>query len=289
MEISGWDIAAAFTKAIVYAATLGASGAVFFTVYCRALLRDKERAVIRRLIGVLAVLGTAASGLRILLICGSMGSSVPSMFDASFAGMILSGGEGRATGLRIAGLLFTSFAVSKSPIFRAPAVAGALIASTSFAWIGHVHAVPMSAAPTLILCLHLLCAAFWLGALAPLWVIAGGGNEQQISASAARFGMLALRVVALLLAAGASLLWMLISDASQFWRSDYGYMMAAKLISVALILGLAAWNKLSLTPRLLKRHPGAIKSFRRSVSAEIFLGALILTITAALTTLSGPP
>ena len=289
MEIGGWDIAAAFAKAVTYAATLGASGAVFFTLYCGDLLRDNQRAIIRRLILVLVIAGAAIGGLRILLLSGSMGGNPASMLDASFLGMILGGGEGRATGLRIAGLLFTSFAISSSPTFRAPAVVGAVIAATSFAWIGHVHALSPDIAPVLLVCLHLLCAAFWLGALAPLWVVAAGGDEPQIAAIAARFGKAALRVVAVLLAAGAGLLWMLISDAGQFWRSGYGYMMLAKLSAVALILSLAAWNKLSLTPKLLKRQPGAVTSFRRSVSGEIFFGALILTITAALTTLSGPP
>jgi putative copper resistance protein D len=289
VEIGGWDIAAAFAKAVIYAATLGASGAVFFTVYCGALLRDNQRALIRRLIGVSVVLGAAASVLRILLLCGSMGDNPASMFDASLVGMILGGGEGRATGMRITGLILTSLAISKNPLFRAPAIVGALIASTSFAWTGHVHALSSQIAPTLLLCLHLLCAAFWLGALAPLRLIAAAGNEPQIAAAAARFGALALRVVALLLAAGASLLWMLIGDAAQFWRSGYGCTMAAKLLAVALILSLAAWNKLSLTPKLLKRQTGAVRSFRRSLSAEIFFAALILTVTAALTTLSGPP
>jgi copper resistance protein D len=289
VEIGGWDIAAAFAKAVTYAATLGASGAVFFSVYCGALLREHDRTVIRRVIGILALLGAAISGLRILLLSGSMGGNPASMLDASFIGMILSGGEGRATGLRITGLLFASLAALRNPIFRAPAVVGGVIAATSFAWVGHVHALSPNAAPALILCLHLLCAAFWLGALPPLWVIAAGGNEQQIAAAAARFGKIALRVVALLLAAGASLLWMLIGNAGEFWRSDYGYLMLAKLLAVALILGLAAWNKLSLTPRLLKRQPGAVTSFRRSLSGEIFFGALILTVTAALTTWSGPP
>ena len=242
MEIGGWDIAAAFAKAVTYAATLGASGGIFFTVYCSALLRDNQRVIIRRLIGILAILGAAVSGLRILLLSGSMGGSLASMLDASFVSMILGGGEGRASGLRIAGLAFVSLAISRNPIFRAPAAAGAIIAATSFAWVGHAHALSPNIAPVLILCLHLLCAAFWLGALAPLWIIAAGGNETQIAAAAARFGKIALRVVALLLAAGASLLWMLIGDAGQFWRSDYGYMMLAKLLAVALILGLAAWN-----------------------------------------------
>jgi putative copper resistance protein D len=289
VEIGGWDIAAAFAKAVTYAATLGASGAVFFSIYCGALLRDSQRAIIGRLILILAVLGTAFSGLRILLLCGSMGGNPASMLDGSLVAMILGGGEGRATGLRIAGLLFTSLAISNKPIFRAPATVGAVLAATSFAWTGHVHAMSPIVAPVSVLCLHLLCAAFWLGALAPLWIIAAGGSEPQIAAAASRFGRAALRMVALLLAAGASLLWMLIGDAARFWRSDYGYMMLIKLLAVALLLSLAAWNKLSLTPKLLKRQPGAVTWFRRSLAGEIFFGALILSVTAALTSLSGPP
>jgi copper resistance protein D len=289
VEIGGWDIAAAFAKAVTYAATLGASGAVFFTVYCGALLGDEQRAIIRRLVGILALLGVAASGSRILLLSGSMGGSPASMLDASLVGMIWGGGEGRATGLRIAGLLFVALAFFRNPVFRPSSLVGALLAATSFAWIGHVHGMSPKTAPALILCLHLLCGAFWLGALAPLWVLAAGGNESQIAAAANRFGKIALTVVALLLAAGASLLWMLIGDAREFWHSEYGYTMLAKLLAVALILGLAAWNKLCLTPKLLQRQPGAMASFRRSLSGEIFFGAVILTVTAALTTLSGPP
>jgi putative copper resistance protein D len=135
----------------------------------------------------------------------------------------------------------------------------------------------------------LLCAAFWLGALPPLWVITAGGNEPQIAAAAARFGQLALRVVALLVAAGVSLLLMLIGSAAQLWTSDYGRLMSIKLLAVAALLGLAAWNKLRLTPRLLGREKRAAALFRRSLAAEIAVGAFILMITAAFTTLTGPP
>lgn len=289
MEIGGWDVAAALTKAVTYAVTFGAAGAVFFTVYCRGLLRDNQRAAIRQLIVILAIAGMVASGLRILLIGGSMGGNPAGMIDPAFMSMIMSGGEGRATSLRIAGLGLTLFAVSKSPAFRAPGLVGAIIAASSFAWVGHVHRFMPAAVPSVLLGLHLLCAAFWLGALPPLWLIAAGGNEPQIADAAARFGKLALRIVALLLAAGASLLWMFIAAAGAFWSSSYGLSMAAKLLAVCGILALAAWNKLSLTPQLLQRRPGAVASFRRSLCAEIFFGALILTITAALTTLSGPP
>lgn len=289
MEINGWDLAAAFAKSVTYSATFGAAGAVFFLVYCGTLLRDLQRALIGRMIGILVGIGGAASILRILLLAGSMSGEILGMFDGSFASMILSAGEGRATGVRIVGLALLLSAFSAKPVFRGPAIVGAIAASTSFAWVGHIHGMKPNTAATLLLCLHLLCAAFWLGALLPLWVIAAGGNAAQTAAAAARFGKLALRVVAVLLAAGMSLLLVLIGNAAQFWASDYGRMMAIKLLAVAALLGVAAWNKLFLTPRLLKGDARAALMFRRSLLTEMALGALILLTTAAFTTLTGPP
>jgi putative copper resistance protein D len=98
-----------------------------------------------------------------------------------------------------------------------------------------------------------------------------------------------LRVVALLLAAGASLLVMLIGSAAQFWGSDYGKMMALKLLGVAALIGLAAWNKLVLTPKLLRGDERAVGLFKGSVLAEMAVGTVILLTTAAFTTLTGPP
>jgi putative copper export protein len=289
VDFSGWDIAAMFAKAVTYAATFGAAGAVFFAIYCAALLRDQQRGLIRRLIVILVGAAAAATILRILLLAGSMSADPADMFDSTFARMILRAGEGRASGVRIAGLALTLFILSTKPVFRGPAIVGAIVASTSFAWVGHVHRLAPNAAPSLLLCLHLACAAFWLGALPPLLIIAAGTNESQIAAAAARFGKLALRVVALLTAAGASLLLMLIGSALQFWTSDYGRMMAVKLLAVAALLSLAAWNKLMLTPRLLQGDARAVSKFRRMLLAEMAVGALILLTTAAFTTLTGPP
>jgi copper resistance protein D len=289
MEISGWDLAAVFAKAVTYAATFGAAGAVFFSFYCGTVLRDPQRGLIRRLVAILVVVAAAAGVLRILLLAGSMSADVAGMFNTTFAGMILRAGEGRASGVRIVGLALMLFTLSKNRVFRGPAIVGAVAASTSFAWVGHIHALVPNSAPSLLLCLHLLCAAFWLGALPPLWIIATGAHEPQIAAAAARFGKLALRVVAVLLAAGASLLLMVIGSAGQFWASDYGRMMAIKLLAVVALLGLAAWNKLALTPGLLRGDTRAMVKFRRSLLAEMSIGALILLTTAAFTTLTGPP
>jgi copper resistance protein D len=289
VELSGWDAAAVIAKAITYAATLGAAGAIFFLSYCGSLLLEPQRSHVLRLVCTLLAVSALASCARILLSAGSMSGDLAGMFDSDFARMILGAGEGRATGIRIAGLALAAFVISSKPRLRALALIGAAVASISFAYVGHMIALLPNFVPALLLSIHLLCAAFWLGALAPLLIAARDGTGAQVAALASRFGNIALGVVLLLLCAGVSLLWTLITDAATFWSSDYGRMMAVKLFLVAALLGTAAVNKLYLTPKLLNGHARAVIQVRRTVQAEMLIGALILLITASFTTISGPP
>jgi copper resistance protein D len=287
LELSGWDAAAVFAKALTYAATLCAAGAVFFLFYARAWLKDSQRRRIRRLVGILLLASAITSSVKILILSGSMNGTVVGIFDSGFARMILRAGEGRAAYVRAIGLALCALALSADRRLQAPALIGAFIASLSFAQVGHIHGLH-SAAASLLLGLHLLCAAFWLGALAPLLMITRDGDDAQIASTAVRFGQLALYGVGVLLVAGAGQLWILSRDASDFWTSDYGRMVAAKLFAVAVLLGVAAFNKRYLTPRLLA-HRKAAASFYRSLQVEMLLGAVILLITAAFTTVTGPP
>ncbi len=289
MELSGWDAAAVGAKAVTYATTLGAAGAIYFLAYCGELLQEPQRSRIRRLIGILSLTSALATGAKILLMSATISGDLAGMFDMSFAGMILGAGEGLASGVRMAGLALCALAVTSKHRFHALALVGAALASMSFAGVGHVHGLRPSIVPSVLLCLHLLCAAFWLGALVPLLITARDSRPAQIAAVAARFGKLALGVVAVLLCVGLSLLWMLIRDATPFWSSDYGRLMAAKLFMVAALLGIAGVNKLYLTPRLLQGQSKAFVQFRRTVQAEMVAGALILLITATFTTVTGPP
>jgi putative copper resistance protein D len=269
LELSGWDAAAVCAKAITYAATLGAAGAIFFLAYSGSLLHELPRSRIRRLIGALLLASALASCARVLLGGASMSGELAGMFDSGFVRMILG--------------------TSSNPRFRALALLGAATASISFAGVGHIRGLLPNTAPLLLLCMHLLCVAFWLGALGPLLIAARDRSDREVALLASRFGKLALGVVAVQLAAGAALLWTVIRGAAQFWSSDYGRMMAMKLLLVAALLSIAAVNKLYLTPKLLAGHAKAVIQFRRSVRTEMVVGALILLITAAFTTVAGPP
>jgi putative copper export protein len=202
--------------------------------------------------------------------------------------MVWHGGEGRAAALRAGGLLLAMPALARDGRAGGLAIAGAVLAATSFAWVGHAHAATQAATPLLV-GIHVLAVAFWLGALGPLAIEARRREPPELAAVAARFGRIAMAVVAALLASGAAVLWMLLGSLAELWTSGYGCLACVKIAFVACLLALAAWNKLRLVPRIDAGDPLAVRSLRRSIRAEMLVAGLILLITAALTTLTGPP
>lgn len=289
MELTAWDAAEVAATAVTYAATLGAAGGVMFLACNHPVIADSDRGRIRRLVAALLVLSLLAGAARVVVTAGSVSGEFAGMFDRVFLRMVLRTSEGPAIAVRTAGLLLAAFAVVADRRLSAPALIGAAMAATSFAWVGHAQAMTPRLLPVVLVGVHLLGVAFWLGALAPLLLIAGNRDLSRIAAAAARFGAAALFVVGMLVTAGLGLLWILVGELSGMWNSEYGREMTLKLGLVAGLLCFAAWNRLSLTPRLLAHDPGAARSLRRSIMCEILIGAVILLVTATLTTVMGPP
>jgi putative copper export protein len=88
--------------------------------------------------------------------------------------------------------------------------------------------------------------------------------------------------------AGACLLWLLLHDVAGAWNGPYGRFVLAKLVAVASLLAVAAYNHQRLTPRLLAADSLAIKALRMSIALEIVVALAVLIVTAAMTTLTGP-
>lgn len=288
MELGGWDIGAVAAKTLLYAATLGAAGTVFFLAYGEGLLDEAQRANIRRLLKLELILAAIFSVCRILLLTGSMTGTLAGMFDGEMAGMILQAGEGTAASLRLAGLGLAAFSLSRSRALQGLALLGAGLAAASFAAVGHTRALQPHGPATILSSLHLIGVAFWMGALVPL-LLSIKGTPRTSGLLAGRFGRVAVIVVSLLIAAGLGLLWMMSHGHADFWSSGYGRLLATKLLLVASLLGAAAFNKLRLTPRLLQGDSGAAASLRFSIRVEMGVGLLILLTTASFTSLLGPP
>jgi copper resistance protein D len=289
LDLTLWDAAEVAAKAVTYAATFGAAGGVMFLALCHSVLAASDRVRIRRLVGLLLVLSAFASGIKISVTAGSMGADLSGMVNGTFLRMILQTDEGRALGARVIGLLLMIPGVAADRRPSLLTLLAAMAAATAFAWTGHTHALGARMPAVLLICLHLLGAGFWLGALLPLLMIAENPDPARVTAATGRFGAAAALIVGVLLAAGFGLLWMLAGDWSNLWATAYGRGMSLKVSLVAGLLGFAAWNKWSLTPRLQAHDIRAAQSLRRSIKCELLLAGLILLVTAGLTTLTGPP
>ena len=298
MTVGIWDAAVVTAKAATYAATLAASGGVFFLLYSRALLDGICAGRIRRLIRLLVLIAALAGGVMILVTGASMSGDAGGLADVGLARMILQAGEGRASLVRLIGLILIGASVTGRRSPAAMTLLGAVAAATSFAWVGHVHALSALRGawlPALVIVVHLLGVAFWLGALIPLLMVAGGADADlsradmsRIAATVGRFGAAALVVVGALLTAGVVLLCLLLRDVDELWTDDYGRLVLTKILLVSCLLALAALNHLRLTPRLFAYDTGALQALKGSIMAELALAGCVLVMTAAMTTLAGP-
>jgi putative copper resistance protein D len=288
VSLNAWDAALIAVKTITYAATLGAAGAAFFLGYSGALVASADSRRIRRVAVALAALGVFAGALQIMVSAGSLGGDAAGMLDGTLIHMVWDTGANRSYSMRAAGLLLLALGVFAD---RAawPAFVGGVAAATSFAWTGHVHSLSPAMLPMVLLGVHVLGVAFWMGGLAPLLIVSRSGDSPRTAAIVARFGRLALFVVAGLLAAGICVLSLLLGGIGELWSSAYGRCITLKLGLVVCLLCLAVFNKLHLTPRLHSGDAAAARILRASLWLEMSLGGLILAVTATLTTSAGPP
>ena len=165
------------------------------------------------------------------------------------------------------------------------ALGGAGAVAVSYTQVGHTLGDPRWAL-TGLLVLHLLAAAIWVGALAPLSRAARAPDGAELLH---RFGVVAAGVVALLGAAGIGLAWLLSGSLAALSGTAYGWGLTAKVAVVAGLLGLAALNKWRLVPALRNGRPDASRSLRRSIAFEGAAVVLILLLTATITTVTTPP
>ena len=94
--------------------------------------------------------------------------------------------------------------------------------------------------------------------------------------------------VGALFLSGAVITWTQVESPANLFTTDYGVRLATKIAIFLALLGLAAMNKIVLTPALEKADGAAPEKLRRSIRLEY--GAMVLIIGAAVSlTLVTPP
>jgi putative copper export protein len=144
--------------------------------------------------------------------------------------------------------------------------------------------------------LHLLSGGLWIGTLFVL-VVAGLATVMTLDSSSERRGELAASMVnafsPLALAAGTGVVlfglvtaWRHLKPLPALWTTPYGYALLVKLVLVAAVFSLGAWNWRRQRPRL--GSASAATGLRRSAWSELVAAGLVLLATAILVSLPSP-
>ena len=286
LDVDGITAVSILVKAGAYLASLAAAGSALALLGLSRLDHDTVRAV-RRLAVAGAVAAALLSALRIPIRASYlMGGSFSGAVDPAILGMVADSPLGTSLWVRLAGLALICLLVVNRPATRRAAGLGAVLVCVSFALRGHALEEPRLVLAALVT-FHLMGLAFWIGVFMPLHRLTRADAET-VGALAGEFGRKAVRVVAALVAAGAALLVLLTGDPIAALATPYGQLLAVKLCLFAPLLGLAALNKLRLTPALLAGDARARLDLRRSIRMEVMVVLAILVTTATLTTVASP-
>jgi putative copper export protein len=144
--------------------------------------------------------------------------------------------------------------------------------------------------------LHEAGAALWLGTLfvlvaagLPTMLRAQLSREQRgklIAGLFARFSPLAIAGATLMGLTGIITSWTHLKYVAALWTTAYGLTLLAKLVVVAIVLGLGAWNWHRIAPKLEAENVEGM--LRRLSTTELSFAAVVLLLTAVLVLLPSP-
>jgi copper resistance protein D len=280
-------------RAVSFVLLLNAAGIPIFLAVFGRLWSDSATMIVR-LGWKLAVAAMVFVTGHHLLEGARMAGEMSGMLDPAMQAMALHSSEGAAFAVRMGGLALVAVALrwggrshrgaALSPAVVAVALAGSVLAITSFTLTGHTSTTPHRPVAAGLLLLHLLVVAFWIGALWPLYLapkrLGFGPATRLIDA----FSRTAAWLVPMILLAGAGLAALLVPDLSAFKR-PYGQLLLAKVTAFALLMAIAALNKWRFGPACAA---GETRAFKQTVVVEYVLICVVLSITATMTTFYSP-
>lgn len=293
-----------------YLGLLVFAGLLFFD---RAVLRTGRRPAprTRHLLRIALAVAVAASALLLPASGARVGGSELVAYDPERGDLVvlplsawLPGISWQlvASALLITALGVTALAVAARSAGRLARAAVACCAAGALATpllIGHTQTVRPVAAMLVADLGHLVAGAFWVGGVIGLLSYlrtarpATRGELPRIPAAdaaavVARFSRYALLSVLLLAASGILMGVLIVGSWQALLVSTYGRLLLAKLGLVAVVVALAARNRLRLLPRI-GRIPGAAEqwvSLRRTLRWEALVLVAVLAVTGFLTNTS---
>ena len=208
----------------------------------------------------------------------------------SLGAAIAAGGSRITVPFVFIGLFLITFAIALKRVRAAWIIAGlvgiaySLQGITSGKWASLVNPV------------HETAAALWLGTLLVLVTVGlpailrstlpTESRGLAVADMIGRFSPVAICASLLLVATGITTAWRHLKFVAALWTTSYGYALDVKLVFVAIVAALGAWNWRRMRPRL--GTEAAAQEIHRSAKAELFFAAIVLLITGVLVSLPAP-
>jgi len=263
-------------RALTYAGAIGVAGAVLFRLSFPQAA-DAVSPLLRRQILVGFLLLLIVEPLRYAVFQLAIADGDPSLaFGPDLRWMGFETPIGQAAIVRLAAASVILFAGLRAPPIGFVA---ALVLIGSFLLEGHTAASEARLLVAPLLFLHVAAVSWWLGALIPLIAVTRRAEPAAAVATVESFGNRAVLVVGALLTAGALLVLLLTGGVLRL-DGAYQQRLLIKLVLVALLLALASFNKLRLTPLLKQDYALGAARLRMSIRVEFAVAAIILCASA---------
>jgi copper transport protein len=155
----------------------------------------------------------------------------------------------------------------------------------SWAWAGHAKSQRWSWVGVPVDVVHHTAAALWIGALAIVGTTALAAlRAGELASVMRRMSTVAAVAVVVIVATGVVQTVRLVGGPAQLFDTTHGRSLVAKLVLVAVMLGLANHHRTRVANAFRTEQQSALAAsgLRRTVMAEFALGLAVIGITAAM-------
>lgn len=275
-----WQV---FLRWLGYLAALSLAGALAFQHLVLSAAGAPDRAVAVRRVVRASASALAAAALADTLARGAWLQSSAQGMWATLWTLVRTSQEGPSLLLRVGAAVLAADAARTGSPWTAGLAGGAAllgITVTSHAWAAGPLAVAVD-------WLHLAAASVWVGGLACLAVLLSAARPRDSAAPLLRpFSRWAGYSLAVVAATGAYAVVLHVPGWDALLGTGYGRWLVAKILLVAILAALGAFNRYHLLPRLEVAR-GALRRLRLSVRAEVAVASLVLLAAGAIA--ASPP
>lgn len=259
-------------------ALMAGFGLLFFGVTAGERRERAPRAVVVGLIAIGAILLVAH------LFAWLEHISPTRNLSGGFIGSVSGSVVGRIEILRVALALLAlgAIAFARREILALVLGGACLIVSGA---VGHPAAIhPYLSIPAKMA--HLVSASLWLGGL--LWLVwLSRCDESACRIEARRVSSVALITVIAIFLTGSLQTFLFLNSPGDLVHSDYGRLVLAKVVGLAILVGYGAYSRFGLLPRL--EDSGTTGRLSRAVSQEIAIVTVVILIGGFLAYVPTPP